>query len=217
MRIPRQSDGSGARVENPDDVAGLRARRRHLIAQLRAVGYWQRLVQARTDLSVAGLLYCAPVPGGVVGPGWVGTPFGDEADTADVSGLGTPPEGLDVPRLLGEPVPDGPGAQLDRLRQVAIGLACRNRTVREELDVVTTALHAQLARDGAATPPAASSTTARSGSAVGTSIGSAVTSTIPSSGCPSAVAQRPGGVPAVAPGARDAGRVRIGAQARDPA
>ena len=217
MRIPRQSDGSGARVEHPDDAAGLRARRRHLVAQLRAVGYWQRLVQARTDLAVAGLLYCAPVPGAAVGPGWVGTPSGDEADPADLSGLDTPPDGLDVRRLLGEPVAGGPGAQLDRLRQVAIGLACRSLTVREELDVITTALHAQLARDGAAAPPAASSTSTRSGSAVGTSIGSAVTSTIPSSGCPSAVAQRPGGVPAVAPGARDAGRVRIGAQARDPA
>ena len=149
MRIPRQSDRSRAtRAEHPDDAAGLRARRHHLVEQLRAVGYWQRLVQARTDLLVAGLLYSAPVPTALARSD---RPAGTVADEADLAGLANPPEGLDVRCLLAGAAADGPGAQLDRLRAVTSELVRRSRALLEELDVVTTALHEQLARDGAAT------------------------------------------------------------------
>jgi len=154
MQLPRQSDRSRAsRAEHLDDAAGLRARRHHLVEQLRAVGYWQRLVQARTDLLVAGLLYSSPVPTSLARSGW---PAGTVGDDADLNGLATPPEGLDVRCLLAGVAAEGPGAQLDRLREVTSELVHRSRALLEELDVVTTALHEQLARDGAATPaPAA--------------------------------------------------------------
>ena len=148
MRIPRQSDRSRAtRAEHPDDAAGLRARRHALVEQLRAVGYRQRLVQARTDLLVAGLLYCAPVPTAPSRSGW---PAGTVGDETDLDGPATHPEGLDIVCLLGSAAADGPGAQLDRLRQVTSELVRGSRALREELDVVTTALHQRLARDGAA-------------------------------------------------------------------
>lgn len=151
MHIPRQSDRSRApRGESLDGAAELPARRRHLIDQLRTVGYWQRLVRARTDLSVARLLYCAPVPTAVGYGSWFAGTIGDDADLA---ALATPPEGLDVEQLLGGAGPEGPGAQLDRLREVASVLVRRSHALQEELDVVTLALHASLARDGADREP----------------------------------------------------------------
>ncbi len=151
MQIPRQSDGSRTHGAGPADAAaGLRTRRRHLVEQLRSVGYWQRLVQARTDLLVAGLLYAAPVPSAVLpGAGHPGRP-GD----GDLAGLSSPPEGVDVAGLLAGTCAEGPGAHLDRLREVSLVLVRRSRALQEELDVVTTALHAQLALDGADEPAA---------------------------------------------------------------
>ena len=122
--------------------------------QLRGVGYWQRLVQARTDLQVAGLLYAAPVPTSAAaittsaprpqGP-WAPGTHGEE----DLTTLTAPPAGLDVMGLLGAGTRD-PGAQLDRLREVALVLVRRSMSLQEELDTVTSALHETLARDGAA-------------------------------------------------------------------
>ena len=151
MQIPRQSDGRRAPGAVPADAAaGLRTRRRHLVEQLRSVGYWQRLVQARTDLLVAGLLYAAPVPAAV--PPGGGHPCG-EGD-GDLAGLASPPEGVDVAGLLAGTCAAGPGAHLDRLREVSLVLVRRSRALQEELDTVTSALHAQLALDGAGEAPA---------------------------------------------------------------
>lgn len=147
MHIPRQSDGPPARTPvRAEGADELRARRRHLVGQLRSVGYWQRLVQARTDLSVAGLLYSAPAPAPVPAPVRAEVP---SAEDAGPDGLQTPPEGVDIGRLLGGACADGPGADLDRLREVTLVLVRRSRALQEELDVVTTALHDRLARDGA--------------------------------------------------------------------
>lgn len=146
MHIPRQTDGSGAGAAvRTDDAAQLRARRRRLVGQLRAVGYWQRLVQARTDLSVAGLLYAAPVPAALPSTGWSVTTVGDDAD---LSGLSAPPDGVDVARLLAGACAEGPGLHLDRLREVSGLLVRRSRVLQEELDLVTTALHGRLVLDG---------------------------------------------------------------------
>lgn len=155
MRIPRQVDGSRTTTQGID---GLRARRQHLVGQLRTVAYWQRLVQARTDLLVAGLLYGAPVP--VVDP-----PEGlvehdehhvhdvpeDHVRPADLHQLAPPPEGLDVDLLVGGPqrgLGGGTGAHLDRLRSVAAMLTAHRRGLDDELDAVTLALHDRLAADG---------------------------------------------------------------------
>lgn len=155
MRIPRQSDTSSARTaERAAGAAVLRAHRRHLTGQLRSVGYWQRLVQARTDLSVAGLLYGAPVPTGGSTPAHAGGPPRTGEDDHDLSGLLVPPEGVDVGRLLQAVGPEGTGAHLERLRGVALVLAGRRRALQTDLDVVTAALHEQLASDGADPDPA---------------------------------------------------------------
>ena len=173
MHIPRQPDG--ARGAGAD---GLRGRRQALVRQVRTVAYWQRLVQARTDLVVAGLLYNAPpVPGGrtlpvtlgaptpatgvhtatvltPAGSAWAGSAPGGAgrttpADGDDLHHLAEPPEGLDVARLLScAEDADGPGARLERLRDAADLLARRRRRLDEELDAVTLALHDRLAADG---------------------------------------------------------------------
>ncbi|MFC3689600.1 hypothetical protein [Aquipuribacter hungaricus] len=153
MQIPRQADRSRApRAERLDGAAELRARRRHLVEQLRGVGYWQRLVQARTDLQVAGLLYACPVPAAVrpappspAAAAWSPSTLGDDDG---LTALVPPPAGLDVLGLVGG-VPTDPGAQLGRLRDVALVLVRRSRALQQELDSVTAALHACLARDGA--------------------------------------------------------------------
>lgn len=150
MHIPRQTDGSGgAGAVRADDLAELRARRRRLVGQLRAVGYWQRLVQARTDLSVAGLLYAAPVPTALPATGWSA---GTDGDDTDLSGLSAPPDGLDVARLLAGSSADGPGLHLDRLREVSGLLVRHSRALQEELDLITTALHGRLLLDGTEDP-----------------------------------------------------------------
>jgi hypothetical protein len=125
------------------------------VGQLRSVGYWLRLVQARTDLSVAGLLYTAPVPAAVPArrPWDAAGPAG--TDGADLTDLASPPEGVDVQRLLGAACQDSPGAHLERLREVTLVLVRRSRTLQEELDVVTMALHERLALDGAEADQAA--------------------------------------------------------------
>ena len=156
MRIPRQVDGSRTTTQGAD---GLRARRQHLVGQLRAVAYWQRLVQARTDLLVAGLLYAAPVP--VVTPreGLVehdehhahDVPE-DHVRPADLNQLAAPPEGLDLELLVGgapHGLGAGAGVHLDRLRSVAAVLSAHRRGLDDELDAVTLALHDRLAADGA--------------------------------------------------------------------
>lgn len=185
MHIPRQPDafrmvhagrltgsaGAGTpAVRGPATLGseGLRARRQHLIGQRRSVAYWQRLVQARTDLLVAGLLYCAPVPSARDLPGaplspepWAARgpelqPGSDDLPDGrdDLHALASPPDGLDVVRLLGAPggpggALDGPGAHLDRLRSAAATLASHRRGLDYELDAVTLALHRSLAEDGA--------------------------------------------------------------------
>lgn len=164
MHIPTQPDGSRAPdAAAPAGVDGLRARRRRLVGQLRAVAYWQRLVQARTDLVVAGLLYSAtpvlgsrslPVPARPVGP--VGPAAWPAAGADDLHLLAHPPAGVDVARLLhglASPGGDGgPGAHLDRLREATTLLAGRRRSLEDELDAVTLALHDRLATDGADEP-----------------------------------------------------------------
>jgi hypothetical protein len=155
MRIPRQVDGART---TPQGVDGLRASRQQLIGQLRAVAYWQRLVQARTDLVVAGLLYSAPVP--VPGPPvalaehWArtGPAAEDPTRAAELRWLAEPPEDLEVGLLVGgldRGLGDGAGEHLDRLRRVASGLAAHRRGLDDELDAVTLALHDRLALDGA--------------------------------------------------------------------
>jgi hypothetical protein len=134
MHIPRQSDGSTARpTVRAAGAAELRARRRHLVGQLRSVGYWLRLVQARTDLSVAGLLYTAPVPAAVPArrPWDAAGPVGTDDGDADLSGLAAPPEGVDVQRLLGAACQESPGAHLERLREVTLVLVRRSRALQE--------------------------------------------------------------------------------------
>ena len=163
MHIPRQSDGSTARpTVRAAGAAELRARRRHLVGQLRSVGYWLRLVQARTDLSVAGLLYTAPVPAAVPArrPWDAAGPVVTDDGDADLSGLAAPPEGVDVQRLLGAACQESPGAHLERLREVTLVLVRRSRALQEELDVVTMALHERLALDGAEADQAADRTAA---------------------------------------------------------
>ena len=191
MHIPTQPDGpreprADRRTGHEDAVApvtpvvpgpaptgteGLRARRQHLVGQLRTVTYWQRLAQARVDLVVAGLLYGAPAPTttrwtapagprtaaalgalvaglpGLRGPGPVEATDATPAD--DLHALAAPPEGLDVSLLIG-PGSDGagPGARLDRLRRSSALLAGRRRVLEEELDAVTQVLHDRLASDG---------------------------------------------------------------------
>ncbi|MGJ7439798.1 hypothetical protein [Aquipuribacter sp. MA13-6] len=171
MHIPRQTDGSRERAARrtghegsgatavPGPAAlgadGLRARLERLVAQQRAVTYWQRLVQARTDLVVAGLLYGTPVPaartlaattlGGADQARPATPPCAQDPD--DLHALATPPDGLDVAGLLGVVSldGDGPGGHLDRLR-VAAGLLAHRRCVLEaELDAVTLALQDRLA------------------------------------------------------------------------
>lgn len=187
MHIPRQADGeradrtdgalSRAALAPVSGVDALRTRRRHLVQQLRAVVYWQRLVQARTDLLVAGLLYTSPVPasgrlsvdagadplaGLVWGlaptapPAHVGVSAGPApADPSDLHALGCPPEGMDLDRLLdgiaapGGTATGGTGEHLARLRGTAALLAAHHGEVQDELDLVTSALHEHLAADGA--------------------------------------------------------------------
>lgn len=161
MHIPSQADRSGAAHAGATPagegaaapVEELRARRLHLVQQLRSVGYWQRLVRARTDLLVAGLLYGAPVPGA---PTWVPPAAGgpDLHDLPGLDDLSEPPEGLDLGHLLEAPGGSGrvqaeEGERLDRLRAAATVLAGRSRGLQEELDEVTVALHHRLASDGA--------------------------------------------------------------------
>lgn len=189
MHIPRQADGPraaltdggpvGTVVAPPARVDVLRTRRRHLVHQLRAVVYWQRLVQARTDLLVAGLLYTSPAPGlgdpsvdggdPLVGLVWdlapvapvppadippVGPASGSGEDPSDLHALGQAPDGMELDRLLdgiaapGEG-PGGTGEHLARLRATATLLAEHRGEVQDELDLVTLALHEQLAADGA--------------------------------------------------------------------
>ncbi len=150
MHIPRQPDA--ARVVHPGRGIGsdaLRVRRQHLVGQLRTVVYWQRLVRARTDLVVAGLLYAAPAPTDrLLAPPATGAVVDDDGDLHD---LVSPPEGLDTTRLLGGLglAGDGPGAHLDRLRQATVTLTARRRSLQDDLDAVTLALHERLAADGA--------------------------------------------------------------------
>ena len=151
MHIPRQSGRSpGPRSERVDGAVELRARRTRLLAQLSAVGYWQQLVRARTDLCVAGLLYASPVPTAVPtavpGSDWCACTVGGDVH---LMALAIPPDGLDVQRLLGDVVSGGRGEQLERLREVASVLVRRSRALQEELDVLSTALHESLAGDGA--------------------------------------------------------------------
>lgn len=151
MHIPRQPDA--ARVVHPGRGMGsyaLRARRQHLVRELRTVIYWQRLVQARTDLVVAGLLYSAAVPAERhPTPPATGPAVPD--DDGDLHALACPPEGLDLTRLIGGLglLGDGPGAHLDRLRRATVTLTARRRSLQDDLDAVTLALHERLAADGA--------------------------------------------------------------------
>ncbi|WP_380169457.1 hypothetical protein [Jannaschia sp. R86511] len=203
MHIPRQPDGSREHHADRRDgraaagrpgsgpaatgTEGLRTRRRDLVTQQRAVGYWQRLVQARVDLVVAGLLYGAPVPAASALAAGLGVPLTrDRArdtdpgpcagpDLADLHALAEPPEGLDVSALLGRHRADeGPGAQLQRLRQAALLLAGRRHALDEELDAVTLALHDRLARDGAEPEVTGADDTGAAGAAVGTRAGAPV-------------------------------------------
>lgn len=172
MHIPRQTDGSheraarrtgpegsgGTAVPGPAALGadGLRARREHLLVQRRAVTYWQRLVQARTDLVVAGLLYGTPVPfartlaaATLTGPTDAApTPSSAGPDDADdLHALAAPPDGLDVSGLLGVVSldGDGPGCHLERLRLAAGLLAHRRCLLDTELDAIGLALQDLLA------------------------------------------------------------------------
>jgi hypothetical protein len=112
----------------------LRGRLEELVTELRALGYWQRLVQARTDLVVAGLLYGAPVP-------TTTERLAAGAEAHDAAA----PEGVDVDRLLADLAPlgcseAGPGEHLERLRRTTVRLAERRRHLLEEVAATELAL-----------------------------------------------------------------------------
>lgn len=156
MHIPRQTDGHevdrlpwrtghGTDVCATVGVTALRTRRDRLVGELRNVSYWQRLVQARTDLVVAGLLYTAPVPTMRVAP-----PPPSQCHDVDAA----VPEGMDLARLLCEVGPldlgrSGPGHHLEQLRRTALELSGRHQELAEELDAVNLALHDLLLDRGA--------------------------------------------------------------------
>lgn len=148
MRIPRQPDGPA-----PAGADDLRARRSHLVDRLRTLAYWQRLVQARVDLVVAGLLYRAPAAPSTAwtAPVAASGPTSGDPGVEYLHALSAPPEGLDVTLLIGcTPQEDGgPGAYLEQLRRTSLLLLGRRRQLEDELDAVTLALHDRLACDGA--------------------------------------------------------------------
>lgn len=154
MHIPRQPDAREVDrvpcrtvVASPTPVAAsaLRVRRDHLVAELRTVTYWQRLVQARTDLAVAGLLYTAPVPAfatraAVTAPGVAGPWHRLDAPA---------PAGMDLAALLYQvgPLdggPEGTGRHLEQLRSTSLQLLARHHDLSEQLDAVNAALHEEL-------------------------------------------------------------------------
>lgn len=142
MRIPRQATpGDRSAVPGSPGTGGsgvdaLQARLEGLVGDVRTVEYWQRLVQARTDLVVAGLLYGAPVP--TTAERLVGGAASHDA---------TPPEGevVGLDRVLADLAPlecseDGPGAHLERLRRTAARLSERRHHLVAEVDAVSLAL-----------------------------------------------------------------------------
>lgn len=136
--------------------------REHLEHELRRTVYWRRLVQARLDLVVAGLLYAAPSPTQVATADMVRTdPLRPTHDPDDDDRTGAAPlsfeapVGLDLSYLLdgscrdrdgdgrgrcASGTPSDPGARLDRLREVSRLLADHERSVVAELHAVAPVL-----------------------------------------------------------------------------
>ncbi|WP_336921435.1 hypothetical protein [Aquipuribacter sp. SD81] len=148
MRIPRQpsADDRTRLAAGPVPATGadgaapggslLQDRLAGLVDELRAVGYWQRLVQARTDLVVAGLLYGSPVPT-QAGPHRLDPRVDDEPSLLAA--------GMDLERLLADLAPlcsagAGPGEHLERLRGSATRLAARRRHLLSEVEALELAL-----------------------------------------------------------------------------
>ena len=158
MHIPRQY-GPAEGALTPE----AQRHREHLEHELRRTAYWRRLVQARLDLVVAGLLYAAPAPSPAATAGMVRSDplrparrAGDEA-ADEVSALSfEAPLGLDVSYLLdGGSADRGPdwrsgatppdtGTRLDRLRQVLRLLTDAERALVAELHAVTPALREEV-------------------------------------------------------------------------
>lgn len=157
MHIPRQY-APAQRALTPD-AQQHREHLEHLEHELRRTAYWRRLVQARLDLVVAGLLYAAPAPTPAATEGMVRT---DPLRPARAAGDGTGPTdgaplsfaaplGLDVSYLLdgggrdgdgrGTPATDT-GTRLDRLRQVSRLLTDHERTLLAELHALAPVLPA---------------------------------------------------------------------------